>query len=97
MNGLELQERGIVCYLAIYMFYCNLHGGCAFHYIQYLLRSLKNQYSLESTRIVSPASNCVEQAKRRFVHTTYYRHNEEQVSRIWLRFVVKGLLRYSQV
>ncbi|KAJ1359819.1 hypothetical protein KIN20_018630 [Parelaphostrongylus tenuis] len=41
-------------------------------------RSLKNQYSLDSERISSPASDCVEQSKRRFVYTTFYRHNDAQ-------------------
>ncbi|VDO30079.1 unnamed protein product [Haemonchus placei] len=41
-------------------------------------RALKHQYGLPSTRIVSPVSNCIEQEKRRFVHTTYYRHNDAQ-------------------
>nr|CDJ82647.1 Peptidase M3A M3B domain containing protein [Haemonchus contortus] len=41
-------------------------------------RALKHQYGLPSTRIVSPVSNCIEQEKRRFIHTTYYRHNDAQ-------------------
>ncbi|WKY06623.1 hypothetical protein Q1695_006646 [Nippostrongylus brasiliensis] len=41
-------------------------------------RALKHQYGLESTRIVSPASNSAEVSKRRFIHTTYYRHNDQQ-------------------
>ncbi|ETN80623.1 hypothetical protein NECAME_02371 [Necator americanus] len=41
-------------------------------------RALQKQYSLPSTRIKSPSSNCIEQKKRKFIYTTYYRHNNEQ-------------------
>ncbi|KAK5986848.1 Mitochondrial intermediate peptidase [Trichostrongylus colubriformis] len=41
-------------------------------------RAFKYQYGLESARITSPISNSVSQSKRRFIHTTYYRHNDVQ-------------------
>ncbi|KIH57660.1 hypothetical protein ANCDUO_12147 [Ancylostoma duodenale] len=41
-------------------------------------RALKKQYSLPSTRIRSPSSNCIEPKKRKFIYTTFYRHNDEQ-------------------
>ncbi|CAJ0603710.1 unnamed protein product [Cylicocyclus nassatus] len=41
-------------------------------------RAQRKQYSLPSTRIRSPSSDCVEQDKRKFVYTSYYKHNNEQ-------------------